>query len=190
MTDFRADLRAITEALTVAAGDGTVITGLGGDFGYGYEHQGPVFDMMPESYDDCGCGHDDEATIWLRAHPHATDCYQKAVAALEYGDGYDHQKLVELAAAWGLPAVGIAVHCTCDREPLLAAWSAEHSHDPKCVVVRPNFRHHASGIEIRWYKYIGRSMEVSRDVERREWNRIVDECIDSIKVTADQGTAA
>lgn len=31
---------------------------------------------------------------------------------------------------------------------------------PTCCRVLPNFRHHATGLEVRWYKYIGRSMEV------------------------------
>ncbi|TAJ89753.1 hypothetical protein [Reyranella sp.] len=32
---------------------------------------------------------------------------------------------------------------------------------PTCCRVLPNFRHHASGLEVRWYKYIGRGMETT-----------------------------
>ncbi len=31
---------------------------------------------------------------------------------------------------------------------------------PTCITVRPHFKHHASGLAVRWYKYIGRSMEI------------------------------
>lgn len=41
------------------------------------------------------------------------------------------------------------------------AWSEQFPCLPTCITARPNFRHHASGLEVRWYKYIGRSMEVA-----------------------------
>lgn len=45
---------------------------------------------------------------------------------------------------------------------------------PTCCTARPNFRHHASGLEVRWYKYIGRGMEI---VESGDVAAILAECI-------------
>ena len=42
----------------------------------------------------------------------------------------------------------------------------------------PNFLHKPSGSTIRWYKWIGRSMEMEL---RGEWSAIVAECLESIK---------
>jgi hypothetical protein len=55
-------------------------------------------------------------------------------------------------------------------------WGDDDS--PKAY--RPNFRHKASGIEIRWYKHINRGM--SSNVEKPDnWEEIVRECIESTK---------
>ena len=49
-------------------------------------------------------------------------------------------------------------------------------HSSTCKAGRPNFLHKASGFEVRWYKWIGRSMELSREVSPAEWATILDEC--------------
>lgn len=43
---------------------------------------------------------------------------------------------------------------------------------------RPNFRHKASGLEISWYKYIGRGM--SGPERPSNWPQIVADCISSV----------
>lgn len=58
--------------------------------------------------------------------------------------------------------------------------SDDAPHVPACKAGRPNFRHKASGLEIRWYKYIGRSMEYSREVSREEWDRIIAESLEAV----------
>ena len=55
----------------------------------------------------------------------------------------------------------------------------------------PNFRHKASGLQIHWYKYIGRTMEIdgigigepdsSHDVIVNMVFSVIRECLDSIK---------
>lgn len=47
---------------------------------------------------------------------------------------------------------------------------------PTCCTVLPNFRHHATGLEVRWYKYIGRSMEVT-GCEAPDVPALLAECI-------------
>lgn len=76
---------------------------------------------------------------------------------------------------------GCAVHCTCNYSAEWNAWTEQNDHAPRCIVQRPNFAHFASGLEVRWYKYIGRGMETNRDVSRQEWRRIISECEESIE---------
>jgi hypothetical protein len=40
------------------------------------------------------------------------------------------------------------------------ALEEKYACKPTCIKVRPNFRHKPSGLTVRWYKYIGRDMEV------------------------------
>jgi hypothetical protein len=54
-------------------------------------------------------------------------------------------------------------------------------HVEGCPTNLPNFKHNASGLEVRWYKYIGRSMEVSRDVTFVECLDLFAECARSLE---------
>lgn len=79
-------------------------------------------------------------------------------------------------------------YCWCDRPDCPwcrccnCAWGGDKCSDdcPANQPTEPNFRHKASGLEIRWYKYIGRGEEVSEDIGWRRWRQIVDECIASV----------
>ncbi|RLI21254.1 hypothetical protein DRO54_04140 [Candidatus Bathyarchaeota archaeon] len=35
-------------------------------------------------------------------------------------------------------------------------------------------------IEVRWYKYLGRGMEINRDISKSEMLQLLDECINSV----------
>lgn len=54
-------------------------------------------------------------------------------------------------------------------------------HSQKCSLELPNFKHYKSGLEIRWYKWIGRDMEFNKSINKGEWKEIFQECIKSIK---------
>lgn len=56
---------------------------------------------------------------------------------------------------------GSAVHCTCGLTA--EAQAADLGHLPTCSHELPNFRHKASGFEVRWYKWIGRDNETVGD---------------------------
>jgi len=56
-------------------------------------------------------------------------------------------------------AWGAMVHCTCGVQERATAYFATEGHYPTCALELPNFRHHASGLEVRWYKWIGRDTE-------------------------------
>lgn len=54
-------------------------------------------------------------------------------------------------------------------------------HQPDCPVGLPNFKHFKSGLEIRWYKWIGRDTEFNKKITSRQWEKIFQECVKSIK---------
>ncbi|MER5394117.1 hypothetical protein [Saccharopolyspora sp. NPDC002686] len=39
------------------------------------------------------------------------------------------------------------------------------------------------GVELRWYKHLGRGMSVNRSLQPQEWVQIFDACIASIHAT-------
>jgi len=161
---------------------------LGGEFGYGAEYENDVFEMHPFWWGDCQCGHEDREMEWENTHPHAESCYQSELRRRGYLNhpGYpdydpnlpegDSDLPQRLAAEWGLSRYGCAVHCTCGRDKQYAAWEKENPHPAHCPEVRPNFRHKASGAEVRWYKWIGRDTEVKGVGSRSHWRRIIAEC--------------
>lgn len=57
-------------------------------------------------------------------------------------------------------------YCWCDKDDC-----------PWCAGDAPNFLHKKTGATITWYKYIGRSMEISDG----DWTEIFNECFESIK---------
>lgn len=152
---------------------------LGGEWGYGNEFENDVFEMHPYWWGDCECGHAEAEAEWDVANRHADECYQ---AELERRGGWDYKSGVaeRLASEWGLPAHGCAAHCTCDYKARWQAWLDEHAHDDRCPIVLPNFRHKPSGIEVTWYKYIGRGSYLNREVSFDEWRTLIDECIRSL----------
>lgn len=62
-------------------------------------------------------------------------------------------------------------YCWCEEES--CAWCGETN--------APNFSHKGSGLTLHWYKWIGRGMEWSREVDATEWRRIYAECVASVE---------
>lgn len=60
-------------------------------------------------------------------------------------------------------------YCWCEREDC-----------PWCEGEAPNFLHKASGLKIKWYKWIGRSMEVENP-KNADIASIFRECMESLK---------
>jgi hypothetical protein len=173
---------------------------LGGQWGYGQHFENEVFEMHPYYWGDCTCGHDERQDAWDKANHHAAHCYQFELSRArqdagldvfwpEYARGWlsgsqarraEKSAYRQLCAKYDLPEQGWAVHCTCGCKQRIEEFDATNLHDPKCPEVVPNFRHKASGLEVRWYKWIGRGMELSRDVSREEWAHIFAECMASV----------
>lgn len=187
-TDLADALTTITEHLHHKNADAVAHGILGGAFGYGGEWNSPVFEMRPFCWGDCDCGSEEREAAWSAAHKHAEDCYQKEltrerVAAggkidpryttfdrIEWPEGWssDYQRRKEEAIyrklcekhGFDYSDGGYAMHCSCGHRAAFGAWVEKNGHTPTCCLELPNFRHKASGLEVRWYKYIGRDMEV------------------------------
>lgn len=65
--------------------------------------------------------------------------------------------------------------CTCGAEK---GWEP-HPCTKECSTRRPNFRHKKSGLEISWYKYIGRGMSANKPCP--DFGKVIEECISSLK---------
>lgn len=181
------DLRDLTEE--IAKKDSELLASglLGGEFGYGCEYENPVFEMHPYWWGDCECGHEDAAWQWEEDNPHKQDCYQ-----VYYRDIRDDKSLKfmtpeydaavsELCSRFGFdPKWGSAVHCSCGQQEAWEKWIKVHKHDPRCRVVLPNFIHKATGFSVEWYKYIGRGMEFSQKIDKKQWRAIFNECLESV----------
>lgn len=180
--------------------------GLGGEFGYGVEFSNAVFAMFPFYWGECECGWDAKAAT-LDDLAHDPDCYQTELEArrLAAGLGYDQDTWLprtpglaydetrvredalyrELTGKYGLSMHGCAVHCTCSWK---ARWQVQfdaaklgpEGHAESCPTVRPNFLHKPTGLQIDWYKWIGRDMEYRPKPSAREWRRVFAECVASV----------
>lgn len=71
--------------------------------------------------------------------------------------------------------------CTCGV-PEDANGFSMGGHQPTCRYEMPNFRHKTSGIEVRWYKWIGRSMEWKGQPSPERWRAIFAECVASVSL--------
>ena len=191
MTNYSDGLYELTKFIDINTGEDNIQGILGGEHGYGHEYKNDVFEMHPFYWGDCECGFDDKEYQWSEKNKHSEDCYQTLRHDMCYesrddwerkeGHSWDDGCDEKLCKQMGLSyPYGAAVHCTCGHTENYAEWRKTNDHDSECRMVLPNFRHYASGLEIEWYKYIGRGMESNKDLTRREWDAILDECEDSV----------
>lgn len=160
-----------------------------GDGYYADYFENDVFELRPYYWGDCTCGYDEKEYAWDKANDHRPECYQADYERLyaRYGVGskIPDEEIKAICEKHGVPyndRKGCAVHCTCDYKDRWQAFLRENpGHADDCAVVLPNFRHKASGLEIRWYKYIGRGMSINRSVTLDEFRTIFDECVASLK---------
>lgn len=106
---------------------------------------------------------------WCKAHDAQTKAHDKLTRAL-----YLERKLKPVPYQW---------HCTCGVDSEAKKYFTTEGHYPTCCLTLPNFRHHASGFEVRWYKYIGRSMEVVGTPP--DLRAMAAECIADVKQAAE-----
>lgn len=168
---------------------------LGGEYGYGAHYKNDVFEMRPFYWGDCTCDYEPTVAKWEEENKHDDDCYQtifhkmhyKDDPSYEYKDGHgwnDKCGCVEIVCAIfkiDPKAPGSYVHCTCMYDIKSTNFLSTIYHADHCEVDKPNFKHYDSGIEIEWYKYIGRNMDYDNDVDGNTFIDMFKECMESIK---------
>lgn len=195
-------LIAITKKID-ESGNEIVIQGfLGGEHGYGAYYKNDVFEMRPFYWGDCECDYDDLRDAWEEANQHAQDCYQTLFHDMHYVNygvdwnfdtkpGHGWKKgtvddecdcIDKLYIQFNIPkdTPGSHVHCTCGRYEEYSKYLNTISHSDECQMDKPNFKHYASGIEVNWYKYIGRDMDYDESIPVEEWVDVFKQCLTSI----------
>ena len=51
--------------------------------------------------------------------------------------------------------------------------------DAEAVMELPNFE--SDGLEIRWYKHLGRGMSMNQDIDANTFFRVIDRCVKSVR---------
>lgn len=81
---------------------------------------------------------------------------------------------------YNLPRSRYQWHCTCGVDEKAKTYFSTEGHYPTCALELPNFRHKPSGFEVRWYKWIGRDMEIAAP-GGIDQNSIFNECLASLR---------
>jgi hypothetical protein len=149
--------------------------GLAGAYSWGVEFENDVFLMHPDYQDaECDCGFRKLADDWHEAHRHKGTCYSVVVYRLrrawEHANGdkaclsrrFDRvmKRLCKLREIPWDNGRGCLVHCDCGVDGLCREFFSTHGHEFRCPHRLPNFWHKDSGLEVRWYKSIGRDMKI------------------------------
>lgn len=158
-----------------------------GSYQYGEDYTNEVFSMFPYYWGDCTCGYETEEWDWWEENPHLPDCFntrysdeRERVDHLSFDESCEHMDTWAEQNGFPRGKPGVAVYCDCGTRESHIEWSETHDHSTDCLTVKPNFYHYATGLRVYWYKYIGRSMTMNQPVELRQWNDIVNDCLDSI----------
>lgn len=172
---------------------------LGGMHGYGAHYKNDIFEMRPFYWGDCICDYDTLRDEWENNNKHDDECYQTVFRNMHYVDypnSYDYKEghgwvsgergctcIEDTCAIFKIDpeAPGGFVHCTCMHDINYANFLKTISHSDECEMDKPNFKHYTSGIEVEWYKYIGRSMEYDQDIPVEKWVEVFKQCMESIK---------
>lgn len=201
--DMLADgLRALTEAMCekLSRDEGY---GLGGEFGYGTNYENDTFLMHRYCWcerDDCpwcaGCREE------FGSAEHTDACFQSHLDPLreKYGEktewGYYvsfmneeyRQAKLDLCVKFGVEPTPYEWLCTCDgdkrfKEKVDACQCDWHLGKGPfkygAAVQAPNFWHKPSGLKVRWYKWIGRDMEIDGSVP--DIQAMLNECLNSVE---------
>ena len=104
--------------------------------------------------------------------------------AIDYklGGGYDvsagidyKNDVFETFGFWG------HCECTCDvQEWGNVTQGEELAHASSCDFRDYGFKHFESGLEVEWYKRVGRSTESNKSMKTLDWFNIVVECLESV----------
>jgi hypothetical protein len=158
---------------------------------YCEEFENDTFGIFPYYWGDCTCGYEDREWEFWEHNPHSEGCFYTKREKFEeelvksfrrYSPEYS-QRLHDFAIKNGYPhgLNGVSIYCDCGRDEILDKWYAENGHDPDCPIIRPNFLYKPTGLEIQWYKYPMRDAYANKPISPKEFAKIIDECIKSVK---------
>ena len=170
--------------------------GGGYDSSAGIDYRNDVFETFSFwNHCECTCSYGTREMDWEEGNPHGDDCYQTLIRTLGFGYSYEtgrtheeqkainneatHQACVSLGVNPDAP--GRYVHCTCNRDDRYVDWRRSAKHDPDCKLEDVGFRHFGSGLEVSWYKRVGRSTESNNSMKTLDWFRVVTECLESVR---------
>ena len=54
-------------------------------------------------------------------------------------------------------------------------------HDADCALTDWHFKHFASGLEVSWYKRVGRSTKSNKSLKTLDWFKVMVECLESVR---------
>ena len=146
-------LRQLSSKLANKNPDTQICGGFGGEDGYGQDFENSVFEMHPYAWDSsCSCSIEARTDEWHKSNPHSNAC------SSQQSDGAE---------------------CICDHEEREAEWDHANPHEPDCNLVLPNFK--CDDFELRWYKYIGRDMKVSRPMSLTKLDMLFKKCRESLR---------
>ena len=96
------------------------------------------------------------------------------------GGGYDFSKgidytndVFETQAFWA----HFEDQCRCG----VGSWDDVHHPQTSECGYTPGFCHFESGLEVNWYKRVGRSTESNKSMKTLDWFKIVVECLESVR---------
>jgi hypothetical protein len=186
---------------------------LGGTWGYGQDYTNDVFEMHPYWWGDCTCGMEGQVVAWEQANPHPPGCVYHYVSSkmeeiretkgMKEGliTGSPREKaeaafVEELRARFPhMVPVGeqgwlgqVFDLCDCGQRARYEEFARAHRCKDDCRLALPNFR--CGDVEISWYKYIGRSMSVNRQVSRGELEDMFEKCFASLPPLSEEDKKA
>ena len=159
---------------------------------YGTDYRGKSFSMFRYWWGECVCGAHERNEAWWDSHEHADGCFiwkARAFSAM-WGDAWlfrdPRHEAYETAkerflVEHGVSGCGWRTRCSCGLDDEHDEWLQTNDHDPDCPIVRPNFYWHGDDevpeLEVRWYKFISRDTEMSREVMPEELAHIRAACL-------------
>ncbi|MEK7627787.1 MAG: hypothetical protein AAB421_00005 [Patescibacteria group bacterium] len=183
-------LMNVAEAIALQDLDGVEAAG---SVDYGREFKNEVFEMHPENWSgSCTCDLEKRDDAWWQAHPHKSGCPEKRLN--RYADRLEKKyhrgeitfeesgtllKRSAIKQGWAkeqdfLPQAP----CLCGANKAYMRWIRKNDHAPDCRLVVPNFR--CGDFEVTWYKRIGRSTAISREITCAEAYELFRRCITSL----------
>ena len=173
---------------------------------YGEEFENEIFTVREYYWGDCTCGFDN---LDIKTK-HSEDCYQTRLDKEKIKAGWIKNKYfgLDIPESWSWDysqkkekkimkslckelnigwnnGLSCAIHCTCDydtkyKKEITEAGFPNGCKD-NCKLVLPNFHYKPTNFQIQWYKYPLRDSYSNKKITLREFKKMIDECINSIK---------